>query len=423
MEEGNIDRDRIVDDHLVPDEYFCPICQCLLWKPRASATCRHLFCQKCIRTWLENPNSGKRCPFRCEAYEERRCSPDVYSVLYHLNISCRNTPLGCTHIVPYTSLEEPENNECEYLTQRCSECEQLVLRSELDEHREIPGLCVPHPLRCVVCKNSIEKSCFMEHFKACWENRLGELFDETTRTHNAPIPMHNQPPQTSTYGQVLIQNWLQMLRLINDQRQMTRIPSNLIGADAVRQAREQNCGVFYHIFMMLTFILANGSKASFFILMFSFLGFMNCEYLILRRYNIFLAWSGIHTYQGCCLIMLFSYILNYGIRLAFQSISNLSIIYFFTLFIFLRGCSLPIPIDVFEMNSMINMTKLNIFLYCAGLLTMEIILLLCRFYYWLIPTYLIVGIMSWINFLIAFQARALVRDRTQVAPVQTMTAT
>jgi len=68
IEEGDIDRDRVVDGDLVPDEYFCPICQYLLWKSRSCSSCQHLFCEKCIRTWIENPNSGKRCPFRCEPF-------------------------------------------------------------------------------------------------------------------------------------------------------------------------------------------------------------------------------------------------------------------------------------------------------------------------------------------------------------------
>ena len=175
--------------------------------------------------------------------------------------------------------------------------------------------------------------------------------------------------------------------------------------------------------MMLTFILANGSSASFFILMFSFIGFINCGFIIFRKYDIFLTWCGIHIYRGCCLIMLFSYLLNYGIRLLFQLTSDLTIIYFFGLFIFLRGCSLPIPLDVLEMNCMINKTKINIFLYCVILLIMKIILLFGRFYYWCLPTYLIVGTVAWINFFIAYQAIRFLRNRTLVPPVQTTTTT
>ena len=234
MEEGSIDRDRIVDEHLVPDEYFCPICQCLLWKPSSCNTCQHLFCQKCLRTWLENPNSGKRCPFRCQPFEERRCPPSIHSLLDRLKIYCRNSSLGCTKIISYNSLEQHESIECEYLTERCSECEQLVLKSKLDEHCETPGLCVPQPLKCVLCKNYIEKYCFIEHFKECFTNRCGELFVETSPVQNALVPINNEPTQASTYGQTLIQNWIQLMRLIENQREMTGIPSNLIGANAVK---------------------------------------------------------------------------------------------------------------------------------------------------------------------------------------------
>src|ERR1700722_14017344 len=100
-EEGNIDRDQIVDGHLVPDEYYCPICQCLLWKPRSCSSCQHLFCEKCIQMWIENTN---QCPFQCESYEERRCPPYIQSLLSRLNIRCRNSSFGCTEIVSYDLL-------------------------------------------------------------------------------------------------------------------------------------------------------------------------------------------------------------------------------------------------------------------------------------------------------------------------------
>jgi hypothetical protein len=422
MEEGNIDRDRIVDDHLVPDEYFCAICRCLLWKPRASATCRHLFCQKCIRTWLENPNSGKRCPFRCEAYEERRCSPDVYSVLYYLNIRCRNTPLGCTQIVPYTSLEEHENNECEYLTQRCSECEQLVLRSELDEHREIPGLCVPQPLKCVVCRTYIEKPLFKDHFHNCFKQKIDALVAESFGLHNVRTTANGE--QVASFNWLaVISNWLNTLNLLEQQRQLSQVPTNLIGVDAVRQARERHCGFVYHILMILTFILANGSKAAFFILLFSFIGFIQYAFFIFIIYSVLIVRIGARIYRGCCLIMICSYILSYGISFIFRFVSDSLIIYLFGLFIFLYGCSNRAPLEVFEMNDLIHMRKMNIGLCCGGLLIMKVLLLFGRFYNWCIPTYFTAGIISWINFYFAFRTNRLSRNTTPPSVVQTLTTT
>jgi hypothetical protein len=40
IEQGYIDRDRIVNGDLVPDEYFCPICEYLLWKSRSCSSCQ-----------------------------------------------------------------------------------------------------------------------------------------------------------------------------------------------------------------------------------------------------------------------------------------------------------------------------------------------------------------------------------------------
>jgi len=114
-EEGDIDRDRIVNGDLVPDEYFCSICEYLLCKPHSCSSCEHLFCQKCIKTWIQNPSNGKRCPFRCEPFEDRRCPPYVQSLLSRLNIYCRNSEFGCKQILSYDQLENHENVKCEYL--------------------------------------------------------------------------------------------------------------------------------------------------------------------------------------------------------------------------------------------------------------------------------------------------------------------
>ena len=73
-DDGNIDRQRIVHGHPIPEEDFCPICQHLLWKP---------------------------------------CS-----CLSRLKICCRNGPFVCTQILSYDLLEHHENVQCQYLTEK-----------------------------------------------------------------------------------------------------------------------------------------------------------------------------------------------------------------------------------------------------------------------------------------------------------------
>jgi len=423
MEEGNIDRDRIVDEHLVCDEYFCPICQCLLWKPCACSKCQHFFCQKCLHTWLENPISAKRCPFRCESFEERRCPPSIHSGLDRLNIYCRNSEFGCTQILSYNSLEQHENVECEYLSQQCSECGQLVLISKMDEHREMLGLCVPHPIKCTVCQIYFEKPFFKDHFHECFQNRIAALVEENFLANNVQTTTNGEQV-ASPIWQRLILFGLYMINLIEQQRQFSPIPTNLIGINAVRQARERGCGFFYHIFMMLTFIFTNGFKAPFLILAFSAMGFIQCTGIVFILYSLFLVRTGARIYQGCCFIMLFTYILTYGILLLFRYVSDPLIIYLFGLFIFLCGSSdRIIPLELLEMNSMIHMTKTNIALCCAALVIMKILLLLCRLYYWCIPAYLTAGSAACINFGIAIHRKRASQTTTPSPVVQTTTTT
>ncbi|CAF0816032.1 unnamed protein product [Adineta steineri] len=273
MEEGNIGRDRIVNEHLVDDDYFCIICCCLLWKPCACSKCHHHFCQNCLHRWLENPNnSDKRCPFRCESFEEEPCSPQIHSTLDRLKIYCRNSKFGCKQILPYNSLKLHETISCKYLSERCSECGQLILISKRDEHYEIPGLCIQHPIKCTICQTYIEKPLFKDHFHECFENKINALHEETFETNNE---------QTARLIWLqLLHNELDMIDLLEEQRQFSPIPTNMIGLDAVIQAREEQCGFFYYIFVMLRFILANSSKAPAFILILSFYGLEKLAILI-----------------------------------------------------------------------------------------------------------------------------------------------
>jgi hypothetical protein len=55
------------------------------------------------------------------------------------------------------------------------ECDKLVLVSKLSEHQEIRGLCIPCPIKCIICQNDIEKNIFREHFDECCQKLTNEL--------------------------------------------------------------------------------------------------------------------------------------------------------------------------------------------------------------------------------------------------------
>ena len=167
FEDVGIDPERIVnDEHQVANEFFCAICQGLLWKAKACASCQHLFCQNCIRTWLQiNPTS---CPFRCSPYEERRPPPYIHSLLGRLAIRCRNSSFGCREILSYDALAQHEAGECHFRTKRCRVCGDDVLIEEIDDHQAI---CLSPFVRCFICKGNIDRNFLSQHVLQCIQGR------------------------------------------------------------------------------------------------------------------------------------------------------------------------------------------------------------------------------------------------------------
>jgi hypothetical protein len=133
-------------------------------------------------------------------------------MLSRINIHCRNSEFGCSQILCYDQLENHENVQCQYLSKRCSECNKLILLSTFDEHQRIPGLCIPCPIQCTICKNSFEKSLFREHFHQCSQQQIN-LLNQIARL------------QRILTGQTMYQNTVNAAQLIEEQRQNSRLPT------------------------------------------------------------------------------------------------------------------------------------------------------------------------------------------------------
>jgi hypothetical protein len=262
IKEGNIDRDRIVNRDMVIDEYFCSISQYLLWKPRSCSSCQYIlyFVKKCIQTWIKNPNSAKRCPFRCEPFGDRRCPPYVQSLLSRLNIHCRNFEFGCKQIVCYDQLESHENIKCEYLSQQCLVCDKLVLASKLSEHQQIRGLCIPCPIKCIIYQNDIEKSIFREHFDECCQKLTNELIEMSSRHRNSVKLISDQSIRANC-GEIFLQGVTNKVELVEQEKEMSRLSTNLKFVDAIRQSKEEKLNYFDNFLLILKLILLNWSKA------------------------------------------------------------------------------------------------------------------------------------------------------------------
>ncbi|CAF1011521.1 unnamed protein product [Adineta steineri] len=400
MDEGNIDRGRIVNSELVPEEYFCPICQDLLWKPRSCASCQHLFCEKCLRMWSENPVNREKCPFRCQPFEERRCPPYVQSLLSRLNIHCRNASFGCTAILSYDKLELHEKSQCQYLTQRCSDCDQLVLLSKFNEHQQTTELCVPQPIKCTICQTYFPKALLQNHFYQCCEMKINNLIERTNADQTLQLTADGQQIPMNP-GLAFIQSIVTSIQLVEQQKKFSQLPTSLKGTDPIRRAQEQRRNPFYRLLLMLKFLVLNWSKAPFFMWTFTVSTFMIFAMFAFGCFIILSNWSYRRLHFGIFLLSLFSYFLSYGTYFLLQTISDTNIIFYVGLCMFLCGCMMKISLEVMEMSPLMNKPIICIICCCIGILLMKIILLLIRFYYWLMPIYLAATIFTLLHCFLA----------------------
>jgi len=420
LDEEFIDRDRIVNGDLVPDEYFCSICQFLLWKPHSCSSCQQLFCEKCIRIWLTNGNIHQTCPFRCQPYVNRPCPPSVQSLLSHLKIRCRNASLGCTQILSYDQLEYHENTECQYLTQKCIECHQFVLISKVREHQQTMGLCIPRPVKCIICQNDIPKVDFRDHFNTCRQRRIEVLNIIRSLDRNMQRLFNNQPIVNNDalpfHEQIAIN-----IQLIQEQKRTSRFLPSLKGIDRVERVREQNCSHLYHILIMLEFFILNWSKFPYFMYITVSISLHAVFMIVSNIYSIFSVWIKRNFVCTSSFLMLLTYILTYGCFILVQSVSDSMLILCLTIVCFFLGCLARIPLETYELDLTRNRPILNILICCLGLFGFKIILLFIRWYNSLIPVY-------WsMNFIFLFNLYLIFRifgahtstDQTTTDPVTT----
>jgi hypothetical protein len=141
-----ISKDRIKSPGEVDDEYMCPICIHLLWKPVECQHCQRLFCKQCIDKCLkEKPGV---CPL-CNNYQEKRCSPMFYALLCKFKIECENKCNGCNEVLLYESLEKHQEEQCQYQMKTCRGCQGKTLKRDLAQHEQN---CGEIKIECKRCK-------------------------------------------------------------------------------------------------------------------------------------------------------------------------------------------------------------------------------------------------------------------------------
>ncbi|CAF3302687.1 unnamed protein product [Rotaria socialis] len=399
-----IDRERIVnDDFLIPNEYFCPICQYLLWKPSSCSFCQNLFCHKCIQKWLEvNPTT---CPFRCTSFEIKRAPPHIQSIFSRLRVRCCNASFGCTEILPYDLLEQHEQVACIFRTKRCPICEELVLVDQIDEHQ---SSCKPRFVKCIWCQCVVEQTLLQSHYQVCWQEKLKQILSPPPTTENEANNI-SATEQTSAAGNRFLSVFDQA---VDD---IAKPPTICLpGIQRLFESRQHS--LLYRLFSMFLLLLRNPKKVPQILFMLCWLGFFSIvPFLIIVTSTRVIERMKTSVYLACAQTLLFSGLLTFGLPVLFQTFHDTTIIIFVSLVCIFYQSAYPFFIlDDLERSE--TPTVLSLY-YIGFFVLMKLLLLLIRLYIYCIPPYLTATCLAWTTFFLAFSLRRSLNPVPPVVPV------
>ncbi|KAG9260829.1 TNF receptor-associated factor 6 [Astyanax mexicanus] len=136
-------------DPPLESKYECPICLMGL-RSAVQTPCGHRFCNCCIRKSIRD--TGQKCPVDNEVLTEDQLFPDNFAKreILSLTVRCRN--VGCMEKMELRHLEN-HIPHCKFATVPCPQCQELVWKSELEEH--INQECSHRLITCPDCAENI----------------------------------------------------------------------------------------------------------------------------------------------------------------------------------------------------------------------------------------------------------------------------
>ncbi|XP_034416034.1 TNF receptor-associated factor 6 [Cyclopterus lumpus] len=126
-------------------KYECPICLMAL-RNAIQTPCGHRFCKNCIEKSIRD--AGQRCPVDNVPLLEDQLFPDNFAKreILSLTVCCPNS--DCDEKMELRQLEN-HLARCEFATVPCSQCQQSVRQSHLEEHKTVE--CQRRSMTCPDC--------------------------------------------------------------------------------------------------------------------------------------------------------------------------------------------------------------------------------------------------------------------------------
>lgn len=154
----------LVDE--VPDEYVCPITRELLLDPLVTTCCGERISKNAVKSIQQQ---CVLCKKLLTTTEDKSFLREVKTLLVY----CKNQKLGCKwkgQLGDHLDHLKSSSSGCMFQVISCSDCEMVVQRSNVDEHKMAE--CPRRPFDCDYCYYSSSYEDIMSHQLACGSRLL-----------------------------------------------------------------------------------------------------------------------------------------------------------------------------------------------------------------------------------------------------------
>ncbi len=146
----------------VPQDYICSICTSILREPVQIECCGQLFCEECLKKWLERQKSCPHCrDYQLKYIKDRRMKQNINAS----KIYCPNRYRGCKVII---TLREryTHRDDCLFVEVPCTNgCGVSILKKELQNHTA--KQCPKKIVACQYCDGLYEDIKIRDHMDKC----------------------------------------------------------------------------------------------------------------------------------------------------------------------------------------------------------------------------------------------------------------
>ena len=152
---------RLEDPSTSSTSLQCVICNEIPLNPKECSNCQNLFCDDCIKTWLELKNV---CPCFCSEapFHSNQAHKFIRDIINNLKVKCPNFELGCVESIRYESLPNHIKNHCLYRKVKCPNdfCKAEIFIKDQEAHIM---KCILEEAECPHCKIKFIKTEFLKH--------------------------------------------------------------------------------------------------------------------------------------------------------------------------------------------------------------------------------------------------------------------